>query len=80
MGKPMTPGFGFVIMLCCAAFYYKIGEMERSSGLLWGAISLLLWLVASYFLGWGMPGCLLIQFGLFVGLTLWNVIRGKRTT
>ena len=73
----MIPGFGFVIMLACAGFYYTMGEMGKSSGILWAAISLVLWLGASLLLGWGMLGGLLTQAGLFVGLTAWNIVKAR---
>lgn len=74
----MVPGFGLVIMLACAVFYYRAGEAERSSGLLWGGISILLWLGASMLLHWGLFGCLATQFGLFAGLTAMNILRDSK--
>lgn len=31
--------FQFVMLLACAAFYYKAAEMEGASGFLWSALS-----------------------------------------
>ncbi len=65
----MFPGFGLVIMLACASFYYKAAEMEHASGALWAGLSLLLWLLGAYAFGLGLIGCLVLQLGLFAGLT-----------
>ena len=73
----MTPGFGLVVMLACAVFYYRLGEQEYSSGILLAAVSIVLWLGAGYFLGFGMLGSILVQVGLFFVLWLWNVLRDK---
>jgi hypothetical protein len=73
----MIPSLGLVAMLACAVFYYKIGESEYSSGLVMGCVSVALWLAASFFLGWGWLGCLLVQATFFAGLTIWNVVRDK---
>ena len=50
----MIPGFGLVAMLAFAVFYYRLGEQEYSSGILLAAASIVLWLGAGYFLGFGM--------------------------
>jgi hypothetical protein len=71
----MTPGFGLVIMLACAVFYYRLGEAEYGGGLLLGAASLALWLAGAYFLHFGLLGCLLVQACPFIGLTIWNMTR-----
>lgn len=73
----MVPGFGLVIMLACACFFYKVGEEEYTSGLILGVASVGLWLGGSYLLGLGWIGSLLGQAGLFAVLTVWNVIRDK---
>ena len=73
----MIPGFGLVMMLACAVFYYRVGEDEYSSGVLLAAISIGLWLGGSYFLDLGWIGCILVQLGFFAVLTVWNVVRDK---
>ena len=69
--------FSLLAMLACTSFYYHMGETEKGSGFLWGAISLLLWFAPAFFLHWGMLGCLVVQLGLFIALTIWNVITKK---
>jgi hypothetical protein len=73
----MIPGFGLVMMLGCAVFYYRLGEQEYSSGILLAVVSIGLWLAAGYFLAFGWLGCILVQFGLFAVLTLLNLVREK---
>ncbi len=76
--KTMLPFYSpaFILGVVCAIFYYRAGEYENSSGLVWAGlsvvISLVLWKVAHV----GFVGTLLGQLGLFVGLTLWRC-RGK---
>ena len=67
--------FGFLIMIACVVFYYRVGEMEYDGGALLGGASLVLWLAAGYLLHLGLVGCLLVQAGLFIGLTIWNMTR-----
>jgi hypothetical protein len=73
----MIPGFGLVIMLACAAFFYHAGEQEYSSGIPLAAVSIALWFAAGYLLAFGWLGCILIQVGLFAVLTARNVMRDK---
>ena len=73
----MIYSFHLVIMLACAVFYYKVGEAEYSSGILLAGISVLLWLGTAYGLQWGVLGCLLVQAGLSVLLTVWNGLRRR---
>ncbi len=67
--------FQFVMLLACAAFYYKAAEMEDSSGLLWSALSVLVFILTWIVLSWGWLGCLLGQVGLFTGITVVRVVR-----
>jgi hypothetical protein len=69
--------FSLVIIIACAVFYYRVGESDYDSGLLFAALSVGLWLGGSYFLGLGLMGSLLVQAGLFIGLTFWNMARNK---
>jgi hypothetical protein len=73
----MTPGFGLVIMLACAAFFYHAGEEAFSSGIPLAAVSIVLWLAAAYLLAFGWLGCILVQVGLFAVLTARNVMKDK---
>jgi hypothetical protein len=73
----MIPGFGLVIMLACAAFFYRAAEEEHSSGIVLAAVSIGLWFAAAYLLAFGWLGCILFQIGLFAALTARNVMRDK---
>lgn len=73
----MAPSLGLVIMLCCAVFYYRVGEAEHASGRFLCALSVAVWLITSWLLGWGLFGCLLAQAGIFAGLTVWNMYKKK---
>ncbi|MGD0651596.1 MAG: hypothetical protein ABSA97_10740 [Verrucomicrobiia bacterium] len=65
----------FVVLLACAAFYYKAAQMEGSSGLLWSALSVVVFILTWIVLSWGWLGCLLSQVGLFAGITVVRVLR-----
>ena len=67
-----------LLLIGCVGFFYKMGEMERSSGILWAGISLGLWFGSAWGLGWWLPGRLLTQVVLFVALTAWNCVRDAR--
>jgi len=67
-----------ILMAGCVSFFYKMGDMERSSGLLWGGVSVLLWVGSACFLGWGVLGRALTQVGLFAGITAWNCLSDRR--
>jgi uncharacterized membrane protein YfcA len=73
----VVPGFGLVVMLACASFFYKAGEEEYSAGVILAVVSIVLWLIGAYWLGLGWITSFLVQLGLFAALTIWNVIRDK---
>ena len=73
----LFPALGTLLMLACAVFFYKVGEIEYSSGVPLAAASLGLWNVAGHFFRWGVLGCLLLQAGLFGALTGLNILRNK---
>lgn len=73
----MSPGFGFVIMLGMAVFFYKVAEIENLPALLWGGISLGTWLVTSMILHWGTIGCFLGQALIFAAMIGWNFLRDR---
>ncbi len=62
-------------MICCAVFYYRLGEFEYHSGALLALISVALWLIGSLALGLGSISNLLVQVGLFLALWIWNATR-----
>lgn len=72
--------FVIVMIIACAVFYYRVGEHDYDSGWLLGAVSVTLWAVGAYLLGWSWPGNLLLQALLFVALTIWNMAKDPRGT
>jgi len=67
-----------LLIVCCAVFYYRVGESEYGSGGLLSLLSVALWTVGILALRFGWLGNLLVQAGLFLGLTIWNMTRQKR--
>jgi hypothetical protein len=65
----------FVMLVACAVFYYRAAVMEDSSGFLWSALSVLVFLLTWIVLSWGWLGCLLGQVALFAGITVVRVLR-----
>ena len=65
--------FTFVLILVCAAFFYRAGGVERSSGIVWAGLSILISVVIWRWLHGGFISVLLGQIGLFAGLTLWQM-------
>ena len=62
-----------LLIVCCAVFYYRVGESEYGGGGLLALVSVVLWVIGSFALGFGWLGNLLVQIGLFFALTLWNM-------
>ncbi len=64
--------FTFIVLLVCASFFYRAGEFEGSSGIVWAAVSILI----SVAIWQGLPGgaltILLTQVGLFASITLYR--------
>ena len=56
-------------------FFSIAAEAENKSRVLWAGSSLGLWGVAIWGLGWGLFAGLGLQVGLFVALTLLNMLR-----
>jgi hypothetical protein len=63
------------LVICCAVVYYRVGEFEYSSGGPLALISVALWAIGIFVFRLGWLGNLLLQVGLFFGLTLWNMRR-----
>jgi len=75
MFNPLGPfySFQFVFLLVCATSYYKIAELEDSSGIVWAGMSVGVYMLTWRWLGWGYAGNLFAQAVLFGGITLWRV-------
>jgi len=64
-----------LIVLCCAIFYYRVGEQEYGGGWLLAIISVALFLIGTIAFGLGLIGNLLVQVALFFALTFYNMKR-----
>jgi hypothetical protein len=64
-----------LLIICCAVFYYRVGEAEYSSGGLLALASVALWGIGILVFKFGWLGNLLIQVGLFLALSFWNMRR-----
>ena len=72
------PYTSILLVVCCAVFYYRLGDQEYDGGWLLALVSVALWLGGSWVLGLGWLGNLLVQVGLFFALTFWNMWRRER--
>ena len=66
------------LIICCAVLYYRIGEAEYGGGTLLTLVSITLWLMGIFLFGFGWLGNLLVQAGLYLALTVWNMQRAQR--
>lgn len=73
----MPYSLALVLALACAAFYYRAGEQERGSGLVWGGLSLIVSAVVMLLLHGGVLAVFAAQSALLVGIALFRVWREK---
>ena len=69
------PYFAILLIAVCAAFFYHAAEFENESCLLWCGLSLVISLATLFYFHWGMLGTVLGQIGLFVGITIFRMMR-----
>lgn len=67
-----------VFMVACGVFFYRVGQHEHGNGFVTAGISVGLWLVSAYLLGWSPGVSLLLQCGLFGAMTWRNLKRQGR--
>ena len=67
-----------LLIICCAVFYYRLGEFEYGSGALLAFVSVALWVIGILAFRFGWLGNLLVHVGLFFALTVWNIMRRER--
>ena len=75
---PDMPYTTILLIICCAVFYYRLGEFEYGSGGLLALASVALWVIGIFAFRFGWIGNLLVQVALFFGLTVWNIMRRER--
>jgi len=73
----MGTTISLVLMVVCAAVYFKAAQIDKAPRLLWPTLSILLWAGASFWLDWGIVGCLLSQVGLLAAITCWRLVVTK---
>jgi hypothetical protein len=64
--------FTFIAIVVCTVFFYKAGEFENSSGIVWAGLSALISVVIWRWLHGGIILVLLGQVGLFFGITIYR--------
>ncbi|MGA2661890.1 MAG: hypothetical protein ABSH34_30795 [Verrucomicrobiota bacterium] len=67
---PPFYSFTFILLLACAAFFYRAGEFEGTSGVAWAGLSILVSVAIWRWLHGGLIAVLLGQAGVFAGITL----------
>jgi len=67
-----------VALLVCMGWFVKGARMDVRSPVLWGALSLGLWLLFTQVLGYGILGGLISQLLLVAGLAGWEEYRERR--
>jgi hypothetical protein len=69
------PYLTVLIIAVCAAFYYRAAEFENESALLWCGLSVLISGLTIFWLHWGLLGMISGQVGLFIGITIFRILR-----
>lgn len=62
-----------VVLSVCALTFYRAGKQERSWGILWAALLVIISLLTLRFLSWGIIGVFAGQAVLFVGITFFRM-------
>ena len=70
--------FELFALLVCVGWFVKGARMDMRSPLLWGGLSLGVWLLFAHVLGYGLNGGILSQILLFAGLAGWEEYRERR--
>jgi len=68
-----------VLLVLCVGFIARSARREHRSPLLWGALSLALWLLLANDLGGGLSGGLLSQLLVLAGVTGWEMYLARRS-
>ena len=66
-----------ILLILCAVIFYKAGDMEGASCGLWAALSVGVYALTWLVFGWGFLLCFLGQVGLFVGITIFKMLRSS---
>ena len=69
------PYLTIVTISVCATFYYRAAVFENESTLIWSGLSVLISALALFWLHWGWLGIVIGQIGLYVGITIFRILR-----
>jgi hypothetical protein len=67
--------FAPIVMIVFAIFFYRAGEYDDGSGIVWAALSVAISLVIWQWFRWGLLAMILGQVGLFVGIGVFRMLR-----
>lgn len=65
----------YVILIACAIIFYRIGNADYGSGILTCVLSIVMSVLALLFIRVSLVSILAGQILLFIGLTIYNLIR-----
>jgi hypothetical protein len=68
---------GILLLILSAGFFVRSARREMRSPLLWGGLSVALWLLFANLIDAGLSGGLLSQLLLLVGLNGWEMLRER---
>jgi hypothetical protein len=71
------PYLPILIIVICAIFFHRAAEFENESSLVWTGLSVVISVMTLFVFRWGWLGCLLGQAGLFLGITIFRMLRSK---
>jgi len=66
-----------VVALAFAIFFHRASELEDEPTWIWSALSLLISALTIFWLHWGWLGIFSGQLALFVGITIFRIVRKK---
>jgi len=69
------PYLTILIIAAGAAFYYRAAEFENESTWIWCGLSVVISAIAFLWLHGGWLGILMGQGGLFIGITIFRILR-----
>ena len=67
------PYLTLVVLSVCAVTYFRMGQLEKTSGVLWAVLSIAVSFVCLWLLHCGPGGLLLGQAALYVAITLYRM-------
>ena len=70
--------FNFLVVVVFAIFFYRAGEWEGSSGIIWAAASVVISIAVWRWLRWDWPGMILGQIALFAAIGVFRTLREDR--